>query len=99
MINSILTGIFNIVISLVDLILSPIDALINASLPAVSTGLNYVSGFFNYIVSFIPWICSWFNLPQLFITLIIGYWTFKFTVPLAVKTVKLALSWYDKLKL
>lgn len=98
MINAILKGIFKLIISLVDLILSPIDLLINSSLPAVATGLNYVSGFFNYILQFIPYLCSWLNLPQIFIDLVIGYWTFKLSVPLVVRTIKLALAWYDKLK-
>lgn len=99
MINAILKGVFNLVISLVDVILSPIDLLINNALPSIATGLNYVSSFFNYILGFIPWIMSWFHLPQEFITLVIAYYTFKLTVPLTVHTVKLAVSWYDKLKL
>lgn len=99
MINAILTGVFNLVIGLVNVLLVPIDNLINSALPSVSDGINYVNGFITYILSIIPYICSWLNLPKLFIDLIIGYWTFKLTVPLAVHTVKLAIQWYDKLKL
>lgn len=98
MINAILTGIFNLVISLVEILLTPIDLLINNALPGISDALNYVSSFFNYILGFIPWILSWFNLPTLFIEFIVSYWIFKLTVPIAVHTVKLALSWYDKIK-
>lgn len=98
MINAILKGIFSLVIGLVELLLLPIDALINTALPSVATGLNYISNFFNYILGFIPWILSWFHLPTIFVELIIAYWTFKLTIPLAVHTVKLALEWYDKIK-
>ena len=98
MINAILKGIFKLVISLVSLLLTPIDALINSALPSVATGLDYVSNFINYIMGFFPFIKSWFNLPTLFIELIIAYWTFKLTIPLAIHTVKLAISWYDKIK-
>lgn len=98
MINAILKGIFSLVISLVNMLLSPIDYAINEYLPSVADGLNYVADFFTYMLRFIPFISSWLNLPQIFIELVIAYWTFKLTVPLAVHTVKLALAWYDKIK-
>lgn len=99
MINKILKGVFKLVIKLVNLLLKPIDLIIDEALPSVATGIDYINGFLNYILQFIPWVSSWFNLPQAFITLVIGYYTFKLTVPFAIKTVKLAISWYDKLKL
>ena len=99
MINAILKGIFKLIIVLVEAILSPIDIIINSALPSVATGLEYVSNFFNYMLQFIPYIVSWLNLPRLFIELVIAYWTFKLTIPLAIHTIKLALHWYDKLKL
>lgn len=98
MINALLTGIFNLIIGLVNALLSPIDALIEQFIPDLATGLSYISNFFNYIGNFISYILSWFHLPTQFITLIVAYWTFKLTVPLLVHTVKLAISWYDKLK-
>lgn len=98
MINAILTGIFSLIISLVEILLTPIDALINSALPSIGTGLDYIANFFNYILSFIPWILSWFNFPQLFLELVVAYYTFKLTIPLAVHTIKLAISWYDSIK-
>lgn len=98
MIDAILSGIFKIIISLVNLLLLPIDALIESALPSVATGIDYVANFFNYILGFIPYILSWFNFPDLFIDLVVAYFTFKLTIPLAVHTVKLAISWYDSIK-
>lgn len=98
MINAILKGIFKLVISLVSLLLSPIDSLINSAFPSIAQGITYINNFLDYIGSLIPYILSWFHLPNYFITLVVGYMTFKLTVPLAVHTVKLAIKWYDKLK-
>lgn len=98
MINAIIKGIFSLVITLVEVLLLPIDLVINSALPGVAEALGHVQSFFNYILQFIPWILSWFNFPTWFITFIVAYWVFKLTVPLAVHTVKLALSWYDKIK-
>lgn len=99
MINALLKGIFSLIISLVNLLLSPIDAIIENAFPSISSGLEYVSNFFNWVCGVIPWAISWFGLPSVIITLLVGYYTFKLTVPLAVHTVKLAVKWYDKLKL
>lgn len=98
MINAIINGIFNLVLGLVDIILIPIDSAIETFLPGVSTALSYIGQFFNYILQFIPYICSWLHLPTFLIDFVIAYFTFKLTVPLLVHTVKLAISWYDKLK-
>lgn len=98
MINALLKGIFTLIIKLVNLLLLPIDSLIDSALPSVSTALGYVSGFFAFLSDFVVWIMSWFHLPVAFISFVVGYYTLKLTVPLLVQTVKLAISWYDKLK-
>lgn len=99
MIKAIIKGIFNLVIGLVDVLLAPIDALISQFLPGLNDVLNAIGSFFSYILSFIPWLCSWLHLPSWLITFVIAYYVFKLTVPLAIHTVKLAISWYDKLKI
>ena len=98
MIKAILKGIFKLVISLVSLLLSPIDSLISSSMPALSDGLNAVASFFNWVGNLMPWGMSWFALSSSVVSLFIAYMTFKLTVPLAINTVKLAIKWYDKLK-
>lgn len=98
MIRAIINGIFNLILSLVSVILTPIDNVISQFLPGVSSVLDSISQFFNYILQFIPWIMSWFHLPSWLISFVISYYVFKLTVPLIVHTVKLALSWYNRLK-
>lgn len=99
MINSILMGIFKVIISLVNLLLAPIDLLIESAFPSISDGLDMVSNFFNWVAGLIPWGISWFGLNSTVILLFVAYTTFELTVPVAVHTVKLALKWYDKLKI
>lgn len=99
MIQAILSGVFKLVIGLVNLLLAPIDLLIDQFLPQVSEGLSYVSGFFNWVGNLLPWGVSWFGLDPFIISLFVAYVTFELTVPLMVHTVKLAIKWYDKLKI
>lgn len=99
MINAILEGIFNIVISLVNLLLSGIDSIIASTMPSVSEALDYVATFFDYAASVIPWGVSWLGLDSTIIGIFVAYMTFKLTAPLAVHTIKLAFKWYNTLKL
>lgn len=98
MINKILTGIFKIIIKLVSLLLYPIDSLIGTLLPSLSTALSGVANFFNYIGTAIGWVISLTGLSSEAISLIVLYYGFILTAPIVFYTIKLALSWYDKLK-
>ena len=98
MINAILTGIFKLIIGLVSIILTPIDALITNALPALDNALTAVANLFNYIGSSIGWAISLTGLSSETLSLIVMYFTFKLTAPMLFYMIKLALSWYNKLK-
>lgn len=98
MIKAIIKGIFKLILSLVNLILIPIDNLITQYLPSVSDALDKVSSFFTWVTNLIPWGISWFGLSSTTITLFVAYTTFEITVPLLVHTIKLAIKWYNSLK-
>lgn len=98
MIKGIIKGIFKLVLSLVNLILLPIDTLITNYLPSVANAINMVSSFFNWVAGLIPWAISWFGLSSTTIALFVAFTTFELTVPLLVHTVKLAIKWYNALK-
>jgi len=97
-INAIMQGIFSIIIGLVNILLTPIDALISSALPDLSDGLDMVSQFFSWVSGVIPWSVSWFGLNSTVLNLFVGYITFELTAPLVISTIKLAIKWYDKLK-
>ena len=98
MINAILTGIINIILFLVNLILLPIDALISTLVPDLSNALTSVAVMFDYALSYIGFAIDMIGLSDLAINMIVAYWIFKLSAPLAVSTVKTALNWYRTLK-
>ena len=98
MINALLTGIFKLIIGLVSIILSPIDLLITNALPSLDNALTAVANFFTYIGSSIGWVISLTALSSESLSLIVLYFTFKLTAPMLFYMIKLALSWYNKLK-
>lgn len=99
MINSLINGIMDFIMQLIDIILKPLDLLIESLLPDISNVLSYISTFFSYIGNLIPWVVSYFGLNQDILSLISVYLTFKITAPIAVSTIKMAVKWYNALKI
>ena len=98
MINAILKGIISLIIGLVSLILTPIDNLILTVLPNLSNALTAVGNFLTLISNGIGWAVSLTGLSNEALSLIVMYFTFKLTAPMLFYMIKLALSWYNKLK-
>lgn len=99
MIKAIVNGIFSLIMTLVNVLLAPIDGLVSTFLPDISEALGYVNGFFDYISDFVPFVISYTGLNELVLSGIYDITVFILTVPLMVHTIKLAINWYNKLKL
>lgn len=98
MIKAIIKGIMSLIISLVSVILAPIDALISQFLPSLSSALSGFSSFLTMCGQYIGWVIDFTGLSSETISLIIAYFVFKLTVPLLVSSVKVAIKWYNALK-
>lgn len=98
MINAILSGIINLIINLVNVILLPFDTLIQNALPNLSNAFTSIGQFLNIATSSIGWVISLTGISSTAISLIVAYYGFKLTAPLLFYMIKLALSWYNKLK-
>ena len=98
MINKILVGIIKLIVGLVSVLLTPIDNLITSLLPNLSNALTSVANFLTIATQSIGWVISLTGLSSDVISLIVLYYAFSLTAPLAFYLIKLALSWYDKLK-
>lgn len=98
MINKILIGIIKLIVSLVSIILTPIDNLIQSALPQLSNAFTAIGNFLNIISSSIGWCISLTGLSSETISLIVAYFTFTLTAPMLFYMIKLALSWYNRLK-
>lgn len=99
MINAILKGIMSLVIGLVNVLLTPIDLAIQSALPDLSSGISAIGSFFSLALHNIGFAISLTGLSSTAISLIILYFTFKLTIPITFSTIKLAIKWYNKLKL
>ena len=98
MIKALLKGIIKLIIGLVTLILAPIDNLIESALPQLSSGFTAIGNFLNIISSGIGWGISLTGLSSSAISLLVAYYVFTLTAPMLFYMIKLALSWYNRLK-
>lgn len=99
MIKRIIKGIFKLIIGLTSTLLGPIDSLIQTFLPDLSTAISMVGNLFNYASNTIGFCVQCLGLSTFAIDLIIVYFTFKLTAPLAFYLTKLAIKWYNALKI
>lgn len=99
MINAILTGIFNVIIVLVNIILAPIDLAIAAALPELDQAFSSIGSMFDVVNSVVGFVISASGLSDVAIDLVIAYWVFALTVPLTFNSIKLAIKWYNNLKI
>ena len=99
MINAILTGIFNVIIALVNIILAPIDLAIAAALPELDQALSSIGSMFDVVNGVVGFVISASGLSDVAIDLVIAYWVFALTVPLTFNSIKLAIKWYNNLKI
>lgn len=98
MINKILLGIIKLIVSLVSVILTPFDNLIQSALPELSSAFTAIGNFLNLIASGIGWAISLTGLSSSAISLLVAYYVFTLTAPMLFYMIKLALSWYNRLK-
>lgn len=98
MINKLLMGIIKLIVSLVSVLLAPIDYSIQSLLPDLSNALTAIGDFFEIVSQSIGWCISLTGLSNETLSLIVLYFTFKLTAPMMFYMIKLALTWYNKLK-
>ena len=79
MINKLLMGIFNLVISLVTTLLTPIDNLIAQYLPVVNDGLSAINTLIDYVITFLGYLVDMTGLSSVALLLIINYYVFVLT--------------------
>lgn len=98
MINALLTGIMNLILSLVSVLLKPIDLLISTVVPDFSTAINGVASMLEYALQFVGFVIDATGISSATISLIVLYYGFALVVPLGVSAVKTAIKWYNALK-
>lgn len=98
MIGAIFNTLFNLIISLVNILLTPLDMLIQAAFPSVADFLSSVNAMFSLVLSGLGWVIGLTCLPPLAFQLLLLYFTFVLTVPLAISSIKLVIRWYNALK-
>lgn len=99
MINGIVDIILNFVVGIVNIILTPIDLLIQNFLPNISNIIGYINGLINVILTYVGWVVDSLCIPQPVIIILTDFLIFKLTFPYAIWFIKLAIKWYNNLKL
>lgn len=99
MARAIVKGFLKVIISLTGILLSPIDNLISSFIPGLSNIFQAIGGFFTIVSSSLGWVISLTGLSSTALSFIVIYYTFKLTAPIASYMIKLAIKWYNAIKI
>lgn len=98
MINAIIKGIFSLITSLINVVLAPINALITAGIPELSNIFGTIRNLFTLLFQYSGWVLDACLISAETISLLIALFTLRYTIPLTINTIKLAVKWYNALK-
>ena len=97
--ENLLNGIFTFVAYAVNLLLLPIDALLRYYIPNFNNLMSYVNAFFDILIQYSNWVISSFGISNAVLNIIKLELYFLLMAPLGCLTVKLAVNWFNKLKI
>lgn len=98
MIALLFQSLFDIIISLINILLAPIDLIIQAALPQVAQLLGYVNAMLDVGINGLAYAISLTMISPLLVEIIYDYIFFVLTVPIAIRSIKLVIRWYNALK-
>ena len=99
MAKRIVRGFLKVIIKLSTVLLSPLDSLIGSFIPGLSDIFTAIGQFFTVISNSLGWVVSLSGLSGTAISFIVIYYTFKLTAPIASYMIKLAIKWYNAIKI
>lgn len=99
MINAILTGIFNLIISLFDAIVSPFVSAITTLFPSLVGYFNSITNFLTYAVTYVRSVLSLFCITDYMIVTIFNYFAIMYSIHIVSLGIKFAINIYNKFKL
>ena len=99
MINAIIKGLIKLIMSLIGVLLTPLDMLISTILPDLSMVFTAVADMFSLVGNIFGYVVYMSGLPSELLSLIALYYTFKLTAPILFSVTKMAIKWYNALKL
>lgn len=99
MINALVNGIFNLILSMFNAILSPFISAITVLFPAVGTYFSYISTFVGYACTYVGLILDLFMIPRSCIVALFDYFLITYSIYILSLSIKFALNIYNKLKI
>lgn len=99
MINAILTGIFNLIISLFNAIVSPFVSVITSLFPSLATFFTHIINFLTIACTYVRSVLSLFCITDNMILTIFNYFGILYTIHITVLAIKFAINIYNKFKI
>ena len=98
MLKILVNFVFKIINKLYSIIFTPLFSVVNALFPDVSSYVSTITGFFNYCSTYVLNALDFVLLPRDLVVLLLDYFLIKFSIQVAISSVKFTMFVYEKLK-
>lgn len=99
MINAILTGIFNLIISLFNAIVSPFVSAITTLFPALNDFFTHITNFLTTACTYVRSVLALFCINDNMILTIFNYFAIMYSIHIVSLAIKFAINIYNKFKI
>lgn len=99
MINAIINGIFNLIISMFETLLSPFISAITILFPSVTVFFNYITTFLAYSLTYSSLVIELFLIPRAALVSLFDYFAVTYSIYLISLSIKFAVNIYNKFKI
>lgn len=98
MINAIVNGLFNLVISMFNAILSPVVSAVTSLFPSVGLYFGYINTFVGYMCTYASLAIDLLRIPRACFVMLFDYYIVLYSIFTLTIVVKFVLNIYNKLK-
>lgn len=99
MIQSILSGIFKLIIKLFNSLLSPIVSLVTSLFPSVSSFFGFITSFLSQALTYVSTVIDLLFIPRGALVLLFDYFAVCSSIYLAIISIRFIVTVYNKFKI
>lgn len=99
MIDTIINGIFKLIINLFNTITSPVISAVTVLFPSLGSFFTYISSFLTYALRYVGLVLDLCFIPRTAITFLFDYFITCYSIYLLVITIRFIITIYNKFKI
>lgn len=98
MVSKLIYAILKLIVKVASILLLPLEAIVTGTFPDFSSALVKLTEYMSLPFSVMGWVFELVHIPSICISLIVGAFVYKYAILGTVRTVKYAITLYQRFK-